>query len=145
MTAAEGFDPQVVQAFADGARGANLNQESAQRLLDDMGAAFASRALEQELATRQKWIDACTADKEFGGPNLQQNLAVAKRAMDEMGGPEFIRMLAETGMGSHPEVVRFVYRAGKAISEDTFVSGRAAVKGNPNPMSILYDNTNRGS
>jgi hypothetical protein len=28
---------------------------------------------------------------------------------------------AETGFGNHPEIIRFMYRAGKAISEDSYV------------------------
>ena len=41
-------------------------------------------------------------------------------------------LLTESGLGNHPEVIRFMYRAGKAISEDSYVgnSEGANAKGN---------------
>ena len=39
------------------------------------------------------------------------------------GTPELRDVLNMTGLGNHPEIIRAFYRAGKAISEDAFVSG----------------------
>ena len=37
------------------------------------------------------------------------------------GTEPFKQLLSESGLGNHPEVIRFMYRAGKAISEDSYV------------------------
>ena len=61
------------------------------------------------------------SDEEFGGENLSSNLEVAKSALDAFGTDPLKQLLAESGLGNHPEVIRFMYRAGKAISEDSYV------------------------
>jgi hypothetical protein len=62
-------------------------------------------------------------DQEFGGEKLSENLSVAKKALDAFGTPELRKLLDDSGLGNHPEVIRMMYRAGKAISEDRFVGG----------------------
>jgi hypothetical protein len=85
-------------------------------------------------------------DKEFGGDKLSENLGVAKKALDAFGTAELRSLLNQSGLGDHPEVIRFMYRAGKAISEDRFVGGAPAVgKGAPKNFAdfadVLYSNT----
>jgi len=46
--------------------------------------------------------------------------------MDKFGTPELTKLLNASGMGNHPEIIRAFYRAGKAISEDSFVGGSRA-------------------
>jgi hypothetical protein len=48
---------------------------------------------------------------------------VAKKALDAFGTAELRSLLNESGLGNHPEVIRFMFRAGKAISEDSMVTG----------------------
>ena len=88
------------------------------------------------------WVDAAQADTEIGGPNLAQNVAVAKKAMDKFGTPELSKLLDETGLGNHPEIVRAFYRAGKAISEDRFVGGGGPGFGSVDPAKRLFPNMN---
>ena len=84
--------------------------------------------------------ESARADKEFGGEKLDENLAIAKTALDKFATPEFTKLLNDTGLGNHPEVLRVFVRAGKAISPDSVIPGKAA----PSPadrLSALYDNT----
>lgn len=75
--------------------------------------------LEQILAIRKGWDDARVADKEVGGAEAGAKLAVAVKALDTFGTPELRKLLDETGIGNHPEIVRAFYRAGQAIAEGT--------------------------
>jgi predicted transcriptional regulator len=79
------------------------------------------QALEAQIvATRKAWVDAALADQEIGGTpeNHETVKAVAARFLDRFAGPEFRKMLVETGLGNHPEMIRAAYRAGQAIGED---------------------------
>jgi hypothetical protein len=107
-----------------------LTQEQAQRVAD-LGAkqaqGFAAQLMEQQKSLTTQWTEETTTDKEIGGDKLSENLSVAKKALDSFGTPALKTLLNQSGLGSHPEVVRFMVKAGKAISEDGhLVTGAAA-------------------
>jgi hypothetical protein len=143
FTAPEGheFDPHTLAAFSDVAKELNLPQESAQKVLDKMGPAMAEKQAAQMEQATAEWASSSSSDKEFGGAALEQNMDVAKKALDAFGTPELRTLLNETGLGNHPEIIRVLYRAGKAISEDTFV-GRAGGNAPPsNDAKSFYPNS----
>lgn len=134
------FDPEVLNNFKEVAKDLNLSQEAAQKMLDKMGPVVAQRQAQQVEALRNQWADQSTADKEFGGEKLNENLGVARKALDTFGSPELKSLLNESGLGNHPEFIRLLYRAGKAISEDNFVGGQpAASKGKPTSNADFAD------
>lgn len=100
----------------------NLDQASAQKVFD-LGVQLQQRQAQAWEAQMQKWIGEVRSDKEIGGDKLPENLALAKKAVEQFGGKEFSEFLDSSGMGSHPAFIRAFHRIGKAISEDTFVSG----------------------
>jgi hypothetical protein len=107
-----------------------LTQEQAQRVAD-LGAkqaqGFAAQLVEQQKTMTAEWAEQTTTDKEIGGDKLSENLGVAKKALDTFGSPALKTLLNQSGLGNHPEVVRFMVKAGKAISEDgRLVTGAAA-------------------
>jgi len=135
------YDPNLITAFEAAAKDSNLPQDAAQKLLDQMSPKLQERQAEQVTAIRQEWFEASKSDKEFGGANLEVNLGIAKKALDEFGSPELNKLLVSTGLGSHPEIVRAFYKAGKALSEDTFVAGGNRGKTTVTAASVLYDKT----
>lgn len=135
------FDEAVLASYAQVARELNMPKEQAQQVVDKMIPAMQARQEELMAEVRQGWHDASTADREFGGARLHENLAIAKRAMDAFGTPELKALLDESGLGNHPEIIRAFYRAGKTISEDTIVSGQASDAGRSQPIEKrLYPN-----
>ncbi len=117
------FDSEVIAEYSKVAKELNLSQEAAQRVLDAVGPKLAERQAAQIEAVRTGWADSSKSDKEFGGERLSENLSVAKKALDAFGTAELRSLLNESGLGNHPEVIRFMFRAGKAISEDSMVTG----------------------
>ena len=117
------FDPDVLTAYGEVARELDLSQEAAQKVLDKVAPALAEQQTKHIQEVTTQWREASLSDKEFGGEKLSENLAVAKKALDSFGTPELRELLEKSGLGSHPEMIRAFYRAGKAISEDTFVAG----------------------
>lgn len=140
------FDNEVISTYSEVARELNLSQASAQKMLDTLGPKLAERQMAQIDSIRQGWVDSSRIDKEFGGESLDKNMSVAKKALDTFGTPELRTVLNQSGLGNHPEIIRFFYRAGKAISEDGYVgsSSGSSSKGQPQDFasqaSILYSN-----
>lgn len=143
FTAPEGtaLDAAVMTEFETAARELNLPQDAAQKLIDKMAPVMAKQQTAQLEQLRTDWAAASTSDKEFGGDKLTENLGFARKAMDTFGTPELKTMLNDTGLGNHPDVVRFMVRAGKAISEDRIVTGGAPASANRSAAEVLYGGT----
>lgn len=116
------FDADVLKAYSEFANELKLPQEAAQKMLEKIAPKMKERAEQQVQEVHKQWVDASKSDKEFGGDKLSENLSVAKKALDKFGTPALRALLDESGLGNHPEIVRAFYRAGKAISEDSFVA-----------------------
>lgn len=114
----------VITQFSEVAKELNLSQEAAQKLIDKMAPAITANQNAAYAAVREGWAQETATDTEFGGEHLAENLAVAKKALDTFGTPELKQLLNDTGLDNHKEVIRVFYRAGKLISEDSFVGGR---------------------
>jgi hypothetical protein len=133
------LDQAVMDQFAEAARELNLPQDKAQQLIDKMAPTIAARQAEQIETLRTEWHTQATTDNEFGGDKLAENLAVAKRAVDAFATPELTKLLNDTGLGNHPEVIRFMVRTGKAMSEDKVVTGGVpAATGQRSAADTLY-------
>jgi len=136
------LDGEVLTAFSEVAKELNLTQEAASKVLDKMAPVMQARQAAQFEAARTEWAEQSKADKEFGGEKLQENLGFAKRAMDAYSTPELKTLLNESGLGNHPEVIRFFVKAGKAISEDTVVTGAKGAGTESFNAKRLYPNSN---
>mgnify|MGYP003145060944 CR=1 FL=1 len=115
------LDPEVLTAFGDVAKELNLPQDAAQKVLDKVAPVIQARQAKAIEETKVEWANQSKSDQEFGGESLTDNLNVAKASLDTFGTDALKSLLQETGLGNHPEVIRFMYRAGKAISEDSYV------------------------
>jgi hypothetical protein len=106
--------------------------EEAQEVIDLFASEIApkmlARAAEQTQSQVQQavndvkkgWADAVRADPDIGGANLKPNMALAAKALDKFGGPELRKMLDETGIGFHPELVKFAVNVGRQLGESEF-------------------------
>ena len=120
----------------------NLSVEEGQKLVD-LGVAMRQREAEQYQVTQKQWVDSIKADPEMGGAQLNENIAVAKKALDAFGTPELTQLLDTTGFGNHPEVVRAFYKIGKSISEDRLVIGQGKPRGvSADPAKRMFPNQN---
>lgn len=126
------INEKFIDEFSTVAKELGLSQDNAQKLADfgpKLTELFVSRQQEVLTNARKEWREGVTNDKELGGDALAQNLSVAKRALDTFGSPELSNLLKESGLGDHPEVVRFFYRVGKQTSEDTVHRGDPSAGG----------------
>ena len=121
----------LMAEFTELAKELGITQEVGQKLIDLQTASEQKRAEEGTQAwndMQASWVDTAKADKEYGGTEMNANLAIAKKTIDQFGTPELKEMLDFTGAGNHPEIIRLFYRVGKAISDDNLVMGGGTVE-----------------
>lgn len=116
------LDSAAAEEFTAIAKELKLDQAAAQKLAD-IGAKMATRQAEAHAQLVETWTEQVKTDKEIGGDKLDENLGIARKAIDAFGSPELKTLLNSTGLGNHPEVVKLAFKVGKAISEDRFVTG----------------------
>lgn len=68
--------------------------------------------------TVTKWGDQTKTDKEIGGDKFDASLKTAKSTLDRYGTPELRAALDNSGMGSHPELIRLLVKVGNATTDD---------------------------
>jgi hypothetical protein len=116
------------EAFTPIAKELGLSQAKAQLLFDGLVSKVQPIMLADQAAKwetqKQTWATESRADKEFGGDAFAANSALAIRAVNTFGTPEFKAALNQFGLGNHPEMVRFMVKVGKAMSEDTLGKGK---------------------
>ena len=115
------LDPEVLTAFGEVAKDLDLPQEAAQKVLDKVAPVIQAKQAKAVEQARADWANESQSDEEFGGEKLAANLEIAKTSLKEFGTDALKSLLSESGLGNHPEIIRFMYKAGKAISEDSYV------------------------
>jgi len=93
----------------------DLHIKQVQAGMREMESRVADKRAEYERATRQ--------DPEIGGSKFESSLISAKNALNRYGNKALIDMLNETGLGSHPEVIRAFAKIGAAMGEGRYVAG----------------------
>ena len=120
-----------------------LTQDQAQKLVDFQaglnqdGQANVVQAFNEQVET---WKTDSRNDKEFGGEKFEENLSIAKLAIETHGSPEFQKLLDDHAISSHPEFVRFALNVGKGLKQDVPGAGNRA-PGKPHDRAAnLYPN-----
>ncbi|MDP5279915.1 hypothetical protein Q9Q95_13350 [Sphingomonas sp. DG1-23] len=139
LTAPEGFtlDAESLAEADPVFRDLKLSNEQAQKLMP-AAAKFAERiiakandGIQQNAANqRREWVSQFEADPEIGGANKDATLTAAARAFDHYGlkkGEGLRQLLDESGLGNHPDLIRFVAGVGRDLAEGSFERGDAAV------------------
>lgn len=134
------LDKAAADEFTTVAKELKLDQSQAQKLAD-VAAKQAQRQAENHAKLVESWVEQVKADKDIGGDKLDENLGIARKALEHFGSPELRDVLNASGLGNHPAVIRAFLKAGKAISDDTFVKG--APKGaETDPAKKLFPSMN---
>lgn len=90
--------------------------------------------------TVKGWEDESRADQEIGGTKLDENLSAAKKLIDSHGSAKLLDVFNLTGVGSHPEVIRFLAKIAKEVNEPGPVSGAPVATAPVDAASTLYPN-----
>lgn len=134
------LDTEALKDFEPVARDLNLTNEQAQKLVDaypKILAGVQQRQAEAWQKQTEDWAAAVKADKTIGGDRLTANISAAQRAIDQFGSAELKEYLNGTGLGNHPELVKFCVNVGKSLSEDGMVTGD--IGGQRSAAEVLYE------
>jgi predicted transcriptional regulator len=114
----------VSTAFSDIAKELDLSQAAAEKILDKMSPVIQKNNRETADKMIADWTEQTKKDQEIGGSRLKENTTLAVKALDKFGNESFKNLLNESGLGNHPEVIRFLSKIGKTTTVDTeLVSG----------------------
>jgi hypothetical protein len=120
------LDEKAMEQFVPIAKELELSQEQAQKLVTLYSNQIKAQvdAQEETYSTiRTDWVKEVKADKEIGGEKFNENVATAREAVKTFGSDELTDMLNTTGLGDHPAVVKFFYKVGKAMKDDSMIKG----------------------
>lgn len=124
------IDSEVLGEFEGIARDLQMPQAEAAQMVERLAPKIQARVAKQMAdavaAASDEWSAASKSDKEFGGEKLAENLAIGEKALQAFGTPALSTLLKDTRLGNHPELIRFMVKAGKALAQDTVVVGRTA-------------------
>lgn len=133
--------PEALAEFQEFAKARNLSQKDAQEVLDyhskEVSKLFAAQE-QQWQAVQEGWVKEAKADSEYGGVKFQENMKYVAAAVKQFGGDKLRDTLNQTGLGNHPELVRYFYNVGKAISESNIRTGNGGDAGDKDAASVLY-------
>ena len=135
------FDKEVFDLVEPALRDMNLSNAAAQRLADvyaekvipaivARSEAKAGEATQQHAAAiRKEWADASRADPEIGGADFDKTVDACAQVWDKFGikkGEGIRQLLDESGLGNHPDMLRFLSRVSKGVGEGQFISPSGA-------------------
>ncbi|EKC5520915.1 hypothetical protein OP256_001279 [Vibrio parahaemolyticus] len=128
------LDEQALEKFEPLFREANMTNEQASKFAAAYGEhvnGMVERAQtetvqslqDQWIQQNKTWQGELLKDKEFGGANAKENFNIAKSVIDKFGGTkeeitEIRKAMNQTGAGNHPEIMRLLFRVGKAMQDD---------------------------
>lgn len=134
-------------AFSPVLKELGLTQEQADKLVAfDAQRSLAAQEAGQQQAVdfRNKqvgeWETALRNDATFGGASFDANIATAKQALADFGTPELAAMLSDSGLGSHPEVVRFFHKVGQQLAEGKLHRTTTEVPGQKSQAERMFPN-----
>ncbi len=125
-------------AFKQAAAHANLPAKALSAWLSIEETRLQAAAQEAEKNRRAEIETWAMQTQKMFGPAWQEEVSKAVRAADAFGGPELRQLLAETGLGNHPVMVRTFHTVAKRVSEDVTPGGTPSIATDKTFTQALY-------
>lgn len=144
----EGFevDEGLRDKFLEVANKHGLSKEVAAdlvKLQSEAAEAFSARGNELWQQTQEQWQTDARNDPEIGGTKLDENLATCARLLDKFGNDKLREAFDLTGIGNHPEMIRFLAKVGANFREGSLITGDPGASGQ-SVAARLYPSMNKG-
>lgn len=138
------FDKEAFDAVEPILREMDLSNDAAQKLvaaygekvipmLVERGKAQAEQAqTDAGAALRKEWAEASKADPEIGGAKFDKTIDDVATVWQQFGikpGVGIRQILDDSGLGNHPDMLRFLARVGKSMGEGSFIPPGGAGSG----------------
>jgi len=107
------YNDDAEKAFKHLAHDQGLSQTQLGSILDFYNKFALDSQIDNKLLMDEAYFKGEAAlQKEWGMKGYDRNVAIAQRAMREMGGPELEKLMSEDPRGSHPALVKAFYKMG---------------------------------
>ena len=110
------YSPEMLEWFAKEAHAANLPVSIAQRLHDGWVQKATETQADHELQQERQREDWNAELKKEYGTAYDDRVGLARRAVRSFGSDELIKVLEQTGLGDHPELIKAFSRIGSELS-----------------------------
>ena len=130
------YSPEDTANYREIAHQLGLNNDQASALYDIYQQDMQNRMDEEDAEFEQFEVENLQELQQEWGDKFNHNLEMARRAFMNFATPEAVKVLEETGMGNHPELLKVFARIGEVLAEDSVLPGsNNAVLGGVNPAS----------
>jgi len=116
----EGNQPQI-EEFKGEAHRLGLNKQQFAGLVRFMAEKGQQGAQAAEVNMEEVQKQSVAALQQEYGAAYEQNLSLAKSAVEQFGGEELKTMLNQTGLGNNPELIKAFARIGKMVASDEII------------------------
>ena len=137
---------EYVAQFQKDAIEAGLSKDEAQDLLNTQVRAvkeYDDRSKQSIEAAKNEWLNQSKSAADIGGDNFNRTAEMSKRvvqAFDTNG--EMAKLMADTGFGNYPTVLRFLNKVGSLVGEDRLRAGSSSSGGaTKSKEEILFGGT----
>lgn len=121
-------------------------QEQAQKFIDLQAKQVQASSQKQVDTFNQlmdDWRGESKNDSEIGGDAFEKNIKTAQSAINKYGTPELKQLMEDHGVGNHPEMIRFMVKVGRTLSEDVPGATGANSSKPKDRISTLYPNAGK--
>ena len=133
--------PEFNAKFSELAKGLNLTQDSAQKLVDlanEQTSQLATKQLEAWTEMKTSWRADIEKDPEFGGAKMPETKIRAQRALKDFGSPELTEFLNQ-GYGNHPAIIKLLAKVDQSRgAAPTDIGGNPPSKADVTIAEALY-------
>ncbi len=130
VTGMEDFnaDNPGVARFMEVARELNLSNEAMSTLYREVGPLMKMDTTSLRARALTMGTSATKADPELGGANFKETISLAQKAYNDprFSNPALRKLLDDSGLASHPEIIRLFKNIGKHTGEGSFPRGAKA-------------------
>ena len=140
-----GYDEALLNEFNELAAKYNLSQKSANELMSMAvkltqltDSNILKAQAEQHKQTVENYKRTLINDSEIGGANFEKTMKTANIAYTQFANEEVQKLLQETGLNCHPQVVKMFYNIGLKMQNDYIYGANAAAVQKENREDILF-------
>lgn len=141
--------PSTIEEISTFAKENGLSNEAAQKLInrenEKMGIFFTQKR-ESLKPIVEGWLKSAEKDPVIGGKDgseFKANIGLAKRALDKANVPGLKEVLDKSGLGNHPDMIKFCMFWGKTMANDKIEMGSSTAKSKKSIEEKLYGGTSQ--
>jgi hypothetical protein len=121
------YDAETLKVYTDTAKELGIQKDAAQKMYEKLGETVAARQQAMVQEVHAKWVEETKADPEIGGVKLEESVRYANKAIAAFGTDGLRTLLENSGLGNNRDVIAFLAKAGRAISEDKLLTKGTSV------------------